>query len=61
MTDDAIEYAVRRTNDFVLGAASGTRRFGAARCRRWDGAGPESADVGRASALSRAGEGAEER
>lgn len=28
MTDDAIEYAVRRTNDFVLGAASGTRYSG---------------------------------
>jgi cell division protease FtsH len=28
MTDDAIEYAVRRTNDFVIGAAGGTRYSG---------------------------------
>jgi cell division protease FtsH len=28
MTDDALEYAVRRTNDFVLGAAGGTRYSG---------------------------------
>src|SRR5919206_396892 len=28
MTDDAVEYAVRRTNDFVVGAAGGTRYSG---------------------------------
>jgi cell division protease FtsH len=28
MTDDAVEYAVRRTNDFVIGAAAGTRYSG---------------------------------
>lgn len=28
MTDDAVDYAVRRTNDFVLGAAAGTRYTG---------------------------------
>ncbi len=28
MTDDAVEYAVRRTNDYVVGAAGGTRYSG---------------------------------
>ena len=28
LTEDAIEYAVRRTNDFVLGAGGGTRYSG---------------------------------